>query len=358
MEKLLFYAQLCRLAYKDEIYISDRYDELKEKFKFSSLSVLPKYPARALVVMKGNTIIIVLKGSKCVDDLKLDIQCGFCLFDQNMPTFGRVHHGFYKYAMLLWDDILKAITKLVSKWSDEPQNSEIEHDICPIYIGNKKVIYFDKQLDGFERRNVVFVGHSLGSSCCFLALKFALLNQLSATPRHHFIISCVTFGSPKLGDYMFSKVITHYISDIHRIENKNDLITMLPISSYYAHINCNMIVSDSENIQLHKRNLICLILGCFCLNKPKEKNARYGTDIQKHHGINTYIAILQKMIHEANVSSIEYIKGYLTKVKHFNKISESTSENNLYDSISESISRKDSNPSRDRNMFRYQINKL
>ena len=52
MEKLLFYAQLCRLAYTDERYISDKYDELKETLKFSSLTVLPKYPAKALVVMK------------------------------------------------------------------------------------------------------------------------------------------------------------------------------------------------------------------------------------------------------------------------------------------------------------------
>lgn len=357
MEKLLFYAQLCRLAYKDERYISERFEELKEIYNISSLQVLYNYPARALVVMKENTIIVILKGSKCLDDLKLDIQCGFCTFDQDIPALGKVHQGFHKYAMLLWEDIYKVIEKLMTLWNNEYQNNEIENDICPIYIGRKKVIYFDKQLDGFKRRNIVFVGHSLGSACCFYALKIALLNL-----KRNFIISCVTFGSPKLGDYTFSKAIAQYISDIHRIENKNDLITMLPISSYYSHIDCNMIISDSENIQLKKRCIV-EILFCCCCFEHKKNIAKYGSDIQKYHGINTYIAILQKIIHEENISSIEYIKGYLTKVKHFHKISEDSVhkpyENifDLYDSNTSHILRMNSNPSNDKTMLRNQMSR-
>ena len=143
MEQLLFYAKLCQLSYKKNDFLIMHNEHFKDHYGLSLLYPIEMGPARALVCIKDNTIIVVLKGTDSFDDLLIDAQVGFypiettssshslshaqsqsqsqcsatfkpqCLITSKWRKYGLVHAGFYKYAMYVWPQIHEKLVQLL-----------------------------------------------------------------------------------------------------------------------------------------------------------------------------------------------------------------------------------------------------
>ncbi|KAK0461200.1 Alpha/Beta hydrolase protein [Desarmillaria tabescens] len=70
--------------------------------------------------------------------------------------------------------------------------------------------------------NLIFVGHSLGGALAELDGLFFALNIPSAT------IKVRTYGTPRVGNAAFAELIDSKTPDFKRINNKHDLIPILP----------------------------------------------------------------------------------------------------------------------------------
>lgn len=83
--------------------------------------------------------------------------------------------------------------------------------------------------DDLKKQPVILAGHSLGAALAVLT-KSIFENELT-------IDSCYTFGSPKVGNAVFSQSIKQ--DNIYRIINRNDAVTMLPfdfLTYEYHHV--------------------------------------------------------------------------------------------------------------------------
>ena len=78
-----------------------------------------------------------------------------------------------------------------------------------------------------ENKDVVFIGHSLGGALATLGAA----NIKSLFPS--LVVKCCTFGSPRVGDYEFSKLFDSTVDDSVRCVNGDDLVTKNPRLFYY-----------------------------------------------------------------------------------------------------------------------------
>ena len=91
--------------------------------------------------------------------------------------------------------------------------------------------------------NIMFIGHSLGGALATLA---------AACCKSHYpnyIISCVTFGSPRVGNLQFSKYFNDIVDLSKRVVYGDDILTKIPYY-FYKH------VGDKLEIGEHDRNII------------------------------------------------------------------------------------------------------
>ena len=78
--------------------------------------------------------------------------------------------------------------------------------------------------------NVIIAGHSMGGAIATLAsYKLARIVQ---------DVTCVTFGSPRVGNRAFTKNFNSLITNSYRIVNGNDAVTKWPkVLGWYRHVN-------------------------------------------------------------------------------------------------------------------------
>ena len=97
-------------------------------------------------------------------------------------------------------------------------------------------------------------------------------------------INCITFGSPRVGDYNFSKYFNNRIKNSCRFVNDNDPIQCIPTTWRYKHVKgCIWLYDDQVKNEINVwrgwrfiKNYILSFFG-------------YGYDSSKDHSCSEYI---------------------------------------------------------------------
>ena len=90
-------------------------------------------------------------------------------------------------------------------------------------------------------KKIVCTGHSLGGGLATLCA-YMLVKNNKVDPDN---ISCVTFGSPRVGNKKFSSDFDNLIINKQRIILENDPITLFPTPMFYKHVSGCTWIKDS-----------------------------------------------------------------------------------------------------------------
>lgn len=151
-----------------------------------------KYDLQAGVTIsdKYQRIVVVFCGSESLKDFVQDIKINKIQLNDKI----KVHAGFYQQLISSYDDL-----ELIVK----------------------------RQLQDHQCYQLYTTGHSLGGALATL-YGYLLSSKIDQ------LITVVTFGSPRVGNYYFADAFSKQPNLIHyRITNNRDIITALPIFNYY-----------------------------------------------------------------------------------------------------------------------------
>jgi len=153
----------------------------------------PKSDAQFYTIAFEDKLMFVFRGSSSIQDYITDTKI-FMSFMQEIGSNAMVHSGFYSQFNAIKYEVLSSAITFVRKRS-------LSH--------------------------IFFIGHSLGgalATLCAVATK-ALLND-------KVIVTCDTFGSPRVGNANFVRFFNSNIDNSNRVVNGNDIVTMSPRFRY------------------------------------------------------------------------------------------------------------------------------
>lgn len=187
-EQSLIFAVLSKIAYLDPKESKPKFAELGFKSVF-----FDRNGSQAYCVYDSNDVIIVCRGTQPTElsDIVADIR--FALVPSSSGS-GKVHHGFKQSVDNLWESIEQCLAK----------------------YGKKKDIYL--------------TGHSLGAAMATLIA--VRCKRLDTMPNP---VALFTYGSPKVGNNAYKKLINSVELVHHRWVNNADAVTRNPIWPYKHH---------------------------------------------------------------------------------------------------------------------------
>jgi len=150
---------------------------------------------------KKKQIYTILRGTNSfinwMDDFDIKlINYSYPTTQNNICINCKVHQGFYLYAMSVYNDVYNAIKYI--------------HSTHPTY-------------------ELIFSAHSLGSSVLFIALKIQADIYILNNKNNKNNIHIITFGSPRLGNKEFAKIISPLINNM-RFTHNRDIVPHMPLS--------------------------------------------------------------------------------------------------------------------------------
>jgi hypothetical protein len=117
---------------------------------------------------------------------------------------------------------------------------QVKSIISPILMD---LIYYQNKYD-----KVICTGHSSGGAlatiCC--AIIYERLFTACTKPK---IVSCITFGSPRVGDSRFVKYFNKYIKECWRITNAQDPVAIVPFCFTYQHVGYGLVIYDDKSVK-------------------------------------------------------------------------------------------------------------
>jgi hypothetical protein len=156
-------------------------------------------------------IVFVFRGSSSPQDFLVDAR----FFKTSAHDLGKgvaIHSGFYTQYLEIIFDVMASIYSRIRK------TDALYHEEHKNFVNEPN----SNQL------KISFIGHSLGgalASLCALAAKKSLASKIC--------VSCYTFGSPRVGNYEFSKTFNNLVDNSERYVNECDIVTMNPRILYY-----------------------------------------------------------------------------------------------------------------------------
>jgi triacylglycerol lipase len=207
--------------------------------------------SQAYVLWNDEDIIIAFRGTEPneLQDIIHDIKIKLV---PSSSKVGKVHAGFREALDKIWPDVFKIISELTS----------------------------------FSDRKIYFTGHSLGGAKATLAA--ARCARLTNMPQP---AGLYTYGSPKVGNRLYTFYIGEYCIPGARWVNNVDIVTKVPIWPYRHIMKSNYMNHDGW---IKKYNLIQIIIdrlrGFFTGLKRGKIN--YFVN----HGIQKYIDNIEKNI--------------------------------------------------------------
>lgn len=141
-----------------------------------------------IVFYSKEYIFIVFKGTTNFKEVISDLD--FIQVDDLYNIKGKMHKGFHN--LILKDKVVESI-------KDE----------------------LEKLIPSSDKIPIIITGHSLGASLATIFYAYLM------TIYKDYNVELITFGSPRVGDYEFSKSLIS-----KRIVNGNDIITKIPIIKY------------------------------------------------------------------------------------------------------------------------------
>jgi hypothetical protein len=256
-------ATLCNLSYCKNITVNQLKDIKWNCDAFSDCTNLTSTfiynsttQANVYIFSSPGYLILSFSGTKHLQEWKYNMNSKKIEFPFVDETF-YVHEGFFDYYVSLRQSILNI-------------------------VNNR-----DKSC------RVLCLGHSLGSPLgSYAALDIDYLG---------FNVDCITFGSPRLGDYKFTEVFKKRIINRARIVNDKDIVPNFPsyIRGYFHTspiikiIDKNNIVSyEEERNILTKFNIISIYIS-FILQILKNNSIR-------EHYMNSYLQQIQQITNNTN----------------------------------------------------------
>ena len=189
-----------------------------------------KTDTQCFVKKQDETCIFLFRGTNSFTDWRYDFQ----IFRKCTPYLENsfVHAGFLKQ----YESIRNKLHTFISQ--------DIKHIIC--------------------------VGASLGgalSTICSLDVKL----NIQGVEK----VSCITFGSPRVGGSKFAKIFDTNVDNSYRYVAYKDPITFTPLPLRFRHVKGGMKIS-SDSLEITEPNVFCF---CGCL--------------PSHHYTDTYIECLK-----------------------------------------------------------------
>lgn len=250
-------ATLCNLSYSKNITVNQLKDIKWNCDAFSDCTNLTSTfiynsttQANVYIFSSPGYLILSFSGTTHLQEWKYNMNSKKIEFPFIDETFN-VHEGFFDYYVSLRQSILNIVK------------------------------------DRDKSCRVLCLGHSRGSICTFAALDIDYLG---------FNVDCITFGSPRLGDYKFTEIFKSRIINRARIVNDKDIVPNFPsyIRGYFHTcpiikiIDKNNIVSyEEERNILTKFNIISIYIS-FILQVLKNNSI-------KEHYMNSYLQQIQQI---------------------------------------------------------------
>tara|TARA_Y100000389_G_scaffold169134_1_gene175175 strand:- start:1706 stop:2470 length:765 start_codon:yes stop_codon:yes gene_type:complete len=202
----------------------------------------PIYDTRVNFIINNNTLYIYFRGTSSLHDWKINLDARLKLYQKNNNTF-KIHNGFYTQ-----------------------------------YNSVKKYIY-SYLIENNSYDNIIITGHSLGgalATICSFDISDYIYNKN---------ITCVTFGSPRVGDKNFINLYNYYNISTHRIVIYDDPVPKWPLNGNYIHI-CSSIYFKKNKIFIKPNK------GLISIKRFLIYLFSFDYNIQSHN-IENYIKIIE-----------------------------------------------------------------
>jgi hypothetical protein len=170
--------------------------------RLRGLSRIVNYNTALVVIRSASATIIAFRGTQMrqVNDYITDLELQLVPFHPELGNLGSVHKGFHGALDIVWDDLGPILTELQK-----------------------------------EARPIFFTGHSLGGALATLAVAKILVDPAYAkTNLAGLIRGIYTFGTPRVGDTMFSAALYRLIHEkigeipVARFRNSTDIVSQMP----------------------------------------------------------------------------------------------------------------------------------
>lgn len=204
-EDILNLARLSTICYFDEdkihrCYSCERpYNKNTNELVFNYIKNEPIFvhdfesDCQLIVTEYKNYLVVVFRGTESKKDIFTDLNILQEKLDlKNIDLSPKIHAGFLKQFL----SVKETITQDIEKYD-----------------------------------NIIFCGHSLGGA---LATISSLYFHFCFNKMKN--IKCVTFGSPRVGDNVFSKLFDTVINESIRVVNDNDPVPCFPTKWRFNHV--------------------------------------------------------------------------------------------------------------------------
>lgn len=258
-------SKLCSLTYNPpqinkELFISRPYYEKNNECFFYQCKEEPHFyssneDCQVYVCKYDNILCISFRGTESIEDIFTDLNISRVPIEFDFPLDLKedlhVHRGF--------------LTQF------ESVKLNIDQEIVEYYIKNT------------NNKKIIFSGHSLGGALATIASLYFKLKYKELD------ISCITFGSPRVGCKDFVGVFNNTIENSYRFVNDNDPIPCFPTAWRFKHVNGlhwlnkDIIVNEIKVWRFY-RFIKNLFLSFFNLG---------GYNSLKDHSCNEYITDLE-----------------------------------------------------------------
>jgi len=163
-----------------------------------------KYNTRIKIVEKNKSIYICFRGSTNLKDWKTNLDKSLITNLHNYDMYS-IHTGYYKRYISISDKIHNYLKK---KEFDE------------LYV----------------------CGHSLGGALATICCFDLVINNIIKNKK----ISCITFGSPRIGDTNLTKIYNKNNIQTYRIVLSGDPVPKLPLDGNYIHLTSSYYLKNNK----------------------------------------------------------------------------------------------------------------
>jgi predicted lipase len=206
---------LAKLAYTNKD-INMEYSIMFKNIPVSIEAITDDCPAgaRMYAIKNENTLIFTFRGANIISSIEKGIQSPFL-------------------------DIICANGFPRNKYKDIKVHKSFLTQFTSLKFGMMDIINDHKE-DINEITNIMCIGYSLGGALATLA---------AACCKSHYpnyIVWCVTFGSPRVGNLQFSKYFNDVIDLSKRIVYGDDILTKIPYY-FYKHVDGKVEIGEHDS---------------------------------------------------------------------------------------------------------------
>ena len=207
------FAKLCNISYCNQDIVTENFTNKPHNKKDSVYYRCTTEPilyscerdSQMYTCNYQDCLAVVFRGTESSRDILTDLNA--IRVDMDVPylkeeEIPQIHWGFYNQFNELKTDL---------------------DNVVEAYIKNKQNIEE-------PTANIIFSGHSLGGGLATIASVYYGLKYPDT------FISCITFGSPRVGDQKFANLFNSIVTNTYRFVNDNDPIPCIPTAWRFRHV--------------------------------------------------------------------------------------------------------------------------